>query len=44
MRPIGFKKEIFCHSKIKNGYGLESFDIHSGMLCERIEILTKVNG
>ena len=44
MRLIGFKTKIFCHNEIKNGYGLESCDIHSGMLCERIEILTKVNG
>ena len=44
MRLIGVKTQIFCHNKFKNGYGLESCDIHSGMLCERIEILTQVNG
>ena len=44
MRPIRFKKQIFCHNEIKNGCGLESCEIYSGMLCERIEIMIKVNG
>ena len=44
MRPIGFKKQIFCHNEIKTGYGLESCEIYSGMLCERIDIMIKVNG
>ena len=43
MGLIGFKSQSLCHNEIKNGYGLESGDIHSGMLCQRIEILTKVN-
>ena len=43
MRLIGVKTQTFCHNEIKNGYGLESGDIHSEMLCQRIEILTKVN-
>ena len=41
---IGFKTQSFCHNEIKNGYGLEAYDILRGMLCELIQMFTKVNG
>ena len=44
MRLIGSKMQSFSHNEIKNGYGLQACDIHSGMLSVRIEIFTKVNG